>query len=90
MSPSAPSPHARQTLRNLTSSHALDFCGRLLARSQNGILTFREFYSTSLDIVREQPEDAAMFLAALVALDMGAPDIEPEDSPPRAHEPCRN
>jgi len=90
MSLSAPSPHARQTLRHLTSSQALDFCGRLLERSQNGILTFREFYSTSLDIVREQPQDAALFLAALVALDMGAPDIEPDELPPRSPEPCRN
>jgi hypothetical protein len=53
------------------------------------MLTFREFYDTALEIVREQPDDTALFLAALVALDMGVPDPEPEDLPVRP-EPCRN
>jgi hypothetical protein len=90
MSPSAPSPHARETLRHLTSSQALDFCARLLSRSKNGILTFREFYATAVELIREQPQDTAVFLAALVALDMGAPDVSPEDVAPRHAAPCHN
>ena len=90
MSLSVPSPHARQTLRHLTSSHALDFCGRLLSRSNSGVLTFHEFHATALEVIREQPAEAALFLAALVALDMGAPDIAPDDIPMHSHAPSRN
>ena len=90
MQPHAPSPHAHQTLRHLISSQALDFCGRLLSRSNDGMLTFREFFDTALEIVREQPDDAALFLAALVALDMNVPDPEPDDMPWGPNEPCRN
>ena len=90
MSSTAHSPHARQTLRHLTSSQALDFCGRLLSRSKNGMLTFREFYDTALEVVHEQPDDTALFLAALVALDMGVPDPDPDDLPVRPTEPSRN
>ena len=90
MSSTAHSPHARQTLRHLTSSQALDYCGRLLSRSKNGILTFREFYDTALEVVRKQPQAAALFLAALVALDMGVPDPDPDDIPSRPTDPCRN
>lgn len=90
MTSTAHSPQARQTLRHLTSSHALDYCERLLSRSKDGMLTFREFYDTALEVVREQPDDAALFLAALVALDMGVPDPDPDDMPVRPTEPCRN
>ncbi|MFT4515773.1 MAG: hypothetical protein ACI89X_004311 [Planctomycetota bacterium] len=89
MSSTAHTPYARQTLRHLISSQALDFCGRLLTRSKDGILTFREFNDTALEIVREQPDDAAIFLAALVALDMGIPDPDLDDLPSRS-EPSRN
>ena len=90
MPPTAHTPQARQTLRHLTSSQALDFCGRLLSRSKEVILTFREFYDTAIEVVLEQPEDTAMFLAALIALDMGVPDPEPDEMPARPAEPCRN
>lgn len=87
MTTSASSPHARASLRRLSAPHALDFGARLLQRSAGGTLTFREFVTTARELVREQPERCATYLAALVALDMGAPDDEP---PMRAAEPSRN
>jgi len=87
MTTSASSPHARASLRRLSAPHALEFGARLLERGADGMLTFREFVSTARDFVREQPERCATYLAALVALDMGAPD---EDPPPRPPEPSRN
>lgn len=91
MSSSALTPDARQTLRHLTSTQALDFCSRLLNRTINSMLTFPEFHATARELVEEKPEDAALFLAALVALDMGAPDYDDElDKPLRPPMPCRN
>lgn len=90
MQTSAHTPHARQTLRHLTSSQALDFCSRLLRRSKDGMLTFREFYDTALEVVRKRPDDTAMFLAALVALDMGIPDPDPGEGLHRSATPCPN
>jgi hypothetical protein len=86
----AQSPHARETLRHLTSTQALDFCSRLLSRSDNGVLTFREFHATAREMIHECPDDTALFLAALVALDMGAADGDADTAPMRPHEPCRN
>ena len=87
MTTSASSPHARASLRRLTTPHALDFSARLLERSHDGVLTFREFVRTARDFVREQPERSATYLAALVALDIGAADDEPA---PLRSEPSRN
>ena len=73
---------ARASLRRLTTPHALDFSARLLDRSDGGVLTFREFVRTARELVREQPDRSATYLAALVALDMGSSN---EDAaPPRA------
>jgi len=74
MSQSASSPRARQSLRRLSSPHALDFSSRLLHRGNDGVLTFQEFVEVAREVVREQPDRSAVYLAALVALDMGAPD----------------
>ena len=88
MSQSASSPRARQSLRRLSSPHALDFSARLLHRGSGGSLTFREFVDVAKEVVREQPDATAVFLAALVALDMGAPDEE--DTPRRPSRPSAN
>ena len=74
---SASSPHARATLRRLTAPHAIDFSARLLHRSRDGVLTFRAFVTTAREMVRDQPDRCATYLAALVALEMGATDDEP-------------
>ena len=80
MTTSASSPQARATLRRLTASHAIDFSARLLQRSERGVLTLRAFVHTAREFVREQPERCATYLAALVALEMGATDEEPRSS----------
>ena len=90
MSSSASSPTTRNSLRLLASPHALDFSSRLLDRGTDGILTFREFVATAREFVHEQPDRSAIYLAALVALDIGAPDEDElrEPLPPPA--PSRN
>lgn len=77
----ASSPHARHSLRLLACPHALEFGSRLLSCEHDGLLTFHEFLTVARDLVREQPDDTAFYLATLVALDMGAPD-EDETRPP--------
>ena len=75
---SASSPHARASLRRLTAPHAITFSARLLQRSSQGVLTFRAFVQTAREFVREEPDRCATYLAALVALEMGAPDDDAE------------
>ncbi|MFN3242260.1 MAG: hypothetical protein ACE37K_12185 [Planctomycetota bacterium] len=87
MTTSASSPHARASLRRLSAPHALDFGARLLQQSAGGVLTFREFVTIAREMVREQPERTATYLAALVALDMGSND---DDPPLRSPEPSPN
>jgi hypothetical protein len=87
MTTSASSPHARASLRRLSAPHALDFGARLLQQSAGGVLTFREFVTIAREMVREQPERTATYLAALVALDMGSTD---DDPPLRSPEPSPN
>ncbi|MGC6487293.1 MAG: hypothetical protein ACON4Z_06590 [Planctomycetota bacterium] len=71
---SASSPRARASLRRLTAPHAITFSARLLQRSEQGVLTFRAFVQTARELVRDDPDRCATYLAALVALEMGAPD----------------
>lgn len=78
----ASSPVARHSLRLLSCPHALEFGSRLLSRDHDGVLTFREFLDVARDLVREQPDESAFYLATLVALDMGSPD-EDETRPPK-------
>lgn len=91
MSPSPSSPVARASLRRLATPHALDFGSRLLQHHTNGVLTFREFVTVARELVAEQPEQTAIYLAALVALDMGTdPDDDSGEDRTRAALPSRN
>jgi hypothetical protein len=74
MIPPVTSPVARDSLRRLASPHANDFSCRLLDRGTDGVLTFQEFLAVAREIVGERPNETAIYLAALVALDIGAPD----------------
>ena len=87
MTSSASSPQARASLRRLTAPHAIDFSSRLLRRSSDGVLTFRAFVHTAREFVHEQPERCALYLAALVALEMGSPDDDVQAGP---RPPSRN
>jgi len=88
---SALTPDAQKTLRHLTSNQALDFCSRLLGRTVDDVLTFHEFHDTARELITEKPDDAALFLAALVALDMNPNNHDDEnDVPRRPPIPCPN
>jgi hypothetical protein len=65
---------ARATLRRLTTPHALAFGTRLLSRGTDGTITFREFLAVARELVTLLPEQSAVYLAALVALDMSNDD----------------
>jgi hypothetical protein len=67
--------HARRSLRQLTTPQTLEFCRRLLKRSNEGSLGFREFVATAHELVIEKPEDSALLLAGMVALDMGSDEL---------------
>lgn len=90
MSRSVPAPDAHQALRQLTSTHALDFCSRLLSQSTDGVFTFREFVKTAREMIHEHPGDMAAFLAALVAIDMNVQEVDPDESQTRPPAPCHN
>lgn len=68
----------RSALRRLTAPHALAFGSRLLERGKvhgsSGAITFREFVAVARELVTQMPEQSAVYLAALVALDMGQED----------------
>jgi hypothetical protein len=78
-------PAARDSLRRLTTPHALHFGSRLLRRGKDDVITFREFVDVARELVATWPEQSAVYLAALVALDMGTE--EANRCPP---EPSRN
>lgn len=69
-----PSPTARDSLRRLATPHAIDFGARLLQRGSGGTISFREFVAVAREYVSERPDQCAVYLAVLVALDMNAPD----------------
>jgi hypothetical protein len=75
-----PARAARDCLRRLATPHALAFGTRLLQHGDGGVIRFREFLAVARDFVRERPEQTAVYLAALVALDMGSAD-EPDPGP---------
>ena len=64
-------PTARDSLRRLTTPHALNFGSRLLRRGSGGVITFREFVVVAREFMTQMPDQSAVYLAALVALDMG-------------------
>ena len=68
---------AHATLRRLAMPHALHFGSRLLHRGNGGIITFREFVAVARELVDQRPEQTAVYLAALVALDMQTEDSAP-------------
>jgi hypothetical protein len=82
MRPPVPARAARDCLRRLATPHALDFGTRLLHRGNGGTISFREFVAVARDYVRERPEQTAVYLAALVALDMGSGDDDPARGSP--------
>ncbi len=69
---------ARDALRRLSAPHAIAFGSRLLERGQAktrpGQITFREFLGVARELVAQKPEQSAIYLAALVALDMHTDD----------------
>ena len=72
---------ARAALRRLTTPLALAFGTRLLNRGTDGTITFREFLAVARELVTLRPEQSAVYLAALVALDMGNDDSVLADRP---------
>ena len=81
-----PSSTARAALRRLATPHAIDFGARLLQRGSGGTISFREFLAVAREYVDERPDQSAVYLAALVALDMHMPDDEPtHPAPPSAN-----
>lgn len=65
-----PHPAARESLRRLTTPHALHFGSRLLRNGSTDTITFREFVAVARELVTQSPEQSAIYLAALVAMDM--------------------
>jgi hypothetical protein len=74
MIPPTPPDLARASLRRLATPHAIDFGTRLLRKGRDGVISFREFLAVARAFVAEQPEASAVYLATLVALDIGRSD----------------
>lgn len=83
----APSAAARESLRRLATPHAIDFGTRLLHRGHGASISFREFLAVAREFMAERPSQCAVYLAALVALDMA--EHEPMEPRP-AVDPSRN
>jgi hypothetical protein len=77
---------ARDSLRRLVMPHALHFGSRLLDRGSGGVITFREFVAVARELVAQRPEQAAIHLAALVALELQTEGLEAG----AAHAPSAN
>lgn len=75
--------NAHTSLRRLAMPHALHFGSRLLHRGTGGVITFREFVAVARELVAQRPEQTAIYLAALVALDMQneSDSLEPAREP---------
>ena len=74
--PPPPPTDSRAALRRLSAPHALAFGSRLLNRDHcaEGTITFRDFLDVARELVAQVPEQSAVYLAALVALDMSSED----------------
>lgn len=83
MIPPTPPDEARASLRRLATPHAIDFGARLLRKGSGGIISFREFLAVARSFVAEQPDESAVYLATLVALDIGREDEGGAMPPPR-------
>ncbi|MFY9341266.1 MAG: hypothetical protein WAT39_02170 [Planctomycetota bacterium] len=75
------SPAARDSLRRLATPHAIDFGTRLLHRGSGGTIPFRDFLAVARDYVSQRPDQTAIYLAALVALDMATSESDAEPGP---------
>lgn len=69
-----PTTPATDSLRRLTLPHALRFSSALLLRCTDGTITFKEFVAVARELVAQSSEDAAVFLAAMIAIDMSHED----------------
>jgi hypothetical protein len=72
----------RYALASLCAEPAAEFGARLLARAHGPQIPFRTFVLVARDMVAGEPEDAANWLAALVALQMCAAAEAAEAGPP--------
>ena len=72
MHPHVPRSRARDSLRRLQTPLALDFGTRLLRACKGGSICFREFVAVARAFMRERPEQSAIYLATLVALELHA------------------
>jgi hypothetical protein len=73
---------SRDSLRRLTTPHSLNFGSRLLRRGTGGVITFREFVAVAREFVAQMPDQTAVYLAALVALDMACDEDAHEPAAP--------
>jgi hypothetical protein len=74
-------------LRRLCAEPAAEFGARLLARSAGSAVPFRAFVQVARDMVHGDPDDAATWLAALVALDMCRARVFGHEPEPLARSP---
>lgn len=63
-------------LHRLCAPPARLFGERLLARAEDGSVTFQQFLEVARELVRTLPDQTAVWLAALVALDMRRDESE--------------
>jgi hypothetical protein len=70
-------PSADASLRRICSKQAATFGTRLLGRANGNAINFQEFVAVARELIGSLPDQAAVYLAALVALDMNRPD-EPD------------
>jgi hypothetical protein len=90
MNKPTPPEQVRFALRRLTAPHALAFGSRLLQTGGPGTITFREFVDVARDLVQQLPEQAAVYLAGLVALDMANEDCLLATQAPHVRQPSAN
>lgn len=57
-------------LRQLCAEPAASFGAQLLARAEGASISFRTFVQVARDLVHGSPDDAARWIAAMVALEM--------------------
>jgi hypothetical protein len=67
-------------LRQLCSMHSVAFGNLLLERAKAGSIPFHMFVEVAEDLIASAPQQTAVYLAALVALDMRSqtgPEMRP-------------
>jgi len=77
-------------LQRIIAGYGLVFGHRLLEQAGDEILRFRQFLDVAIELVEERPEDAAMYLAAMVAVDIQRTQIECLEMNLLPAEPSRN